>query len=104
MRGRCARSAKRQKASGSGRGGTTWSICCVKERSHRTMLSQNLEPTKLSRLLSPQASAEMKADRLKAKAAKRPARSTAPVPEVSHWIASEVTIEDPQAAAGASTI
>src|SRR4030065_215620 len=69
-------------------------------------LSQSLEPTKLSHLLSPQAYAEMKADRLKARAAKR-ATSCASLPEVpdlAAWIESEVTIEDPQATMGIGAI
>jgi len=70
------------------------------------MLSQNLEPTKLSRLLSPQASAEMKADRLKARAAKQAASSASlpKAPDLVAWIESEVTIEDPQATMGIGAI
>src|SRR3989304_586704 len=62
-------------------------------------LLQSLAPTKLSRLLSPQAYAEMKADRLKARAAKRATSSASlpKAPDLAAWIESEVTIEDPQA-------
>src|SRR4030065_1022230 len=69
-------------------------------------LSQSLEPTKLSHLLSPQAYAEMKADRLKARAAKRATSSASlpKAPDLAAWIESEVTIEDPQATMGIGAI
>src|SRR4030067_3711063 len=69
-------------------------------------LSQSLVPTKLSRLLSPQAYAEMKADRLKARAAKRATSSASlpKAPDLAAWIESEVTIEDPQATMGIGAI